>query len=433
MVSVFLLQFLLQCRGFDSRQAAEEPSQIKALNTSLTYVPKAIQNFEFRSKEGDAWGPLTPSMVANKTGGEAWACPNCAKPAPKQTYGPEIQVKISGQVYTAQLKVRGGITIQFPRKSLTMKFKKGGPFPTFHGVQKNKIVLNASYNDPTYLRQFIVFSNVIMQGGYAPYVDFAMLPIAGDFGAENKGRMSDPNIVRNSLYIVLEDWQLAAEDIAGKGAHILKSESDCSWSQCQPGNFEAEGKGADIGALVAKQNAFCEGADTIDRTSYFRRLYINHFFKDVDSITKNYILFTNPKVGGKFSFFHWDQDATMGFSPDGAFYGNATDIFTPEPWGRKNNNEDTWQQACFRSEWKETYVSEYRTAMKDRGLNAGEILTWLANTGVKNLIRDAVINSNAAWENFPEGRRPDNWETEIARLEDHLTKISAKNQGQLGL
>ncbi len=431
-----LLAFMFACSG---PHATENSSGVNA----VTYTPTKVNTLAFflKANPGSGNGAITPAMVGNNF--SPTDCPECAA-GDSDGYGPKLTIVVNNETFEGKVKIRGGLTRQFPKKSFSVKFS-GKEGPLLAGMRHNKIILNASYNDPTFLRQFIVLNTQILTGGYASNVDFAAFKVAGDFSKRGGEKISNPAQVRQSLYILFEDYKDGAKAInGGKKSQIVKNESDCDWGNCGANNFFEESdllnKTAEEQAAVRSEgqmganivNSMCHGGNSINIDSYYRWQYINHFFYDRDSITKNYILF--QKNGGQFYFWHWDADATMGYMPDGSIYGDFADITTDEPWGRKRNRGDAWAEGCMRSQDINRYKQLYRDAVVNV-MHPDKVTAWLNATRIVDVIRPYAQADINAWSPRPGTRsvRDNNFDNEVNFMLSNFRAVGNANINKFNL
>ncbi len=226
----------------------------------------------------------------------------------------------------ADLKIHGGLSRTFKKKSYRLTLRESvPPFAVFGAEEvQRRFVLQASWVDPSFLRNWLTFTLLREAGGMAPRVDFAQVYVNGSY---------------HGLYLLIERVDALFLERQGleTAAVLYKAENhNANWrDKADPlAGFDVQ-EGPDdghddLGELLRRltrtprtEEAFArEIAPWLCLDDFMRWQRVHSFAQDYDSFTKNYYLYHDRvAVAGQAAFafriISWDADATWGNYWDG--------------------------------------------------------------------------------------------------------------------
>ena len=277
----------------------------------------------------------------------------------------DIAVTTEGRTYQGVVfELHGGISRTFPKKSYRMTFPDDDELvtdvfaPAGPPEDHRRLVLQASWIDPTWLRNGLTMDLARSVGGLAPRAGFAVLRFNGEF---------------HGLYAVLERVDrpyLTRNGLAADGNVYKAVSHSANWAaKDNPlAGFEQkineDNPTDDLGELLDALShtpktwaAFeAEVAPRLHLGDFLRWQAVHTLAMNRDTFTKNYYLHHDLAApagapGARFRIITWDADATWAQSWDGepleagqtAWHG--TDAFSPRLFAIP--------------EWRDAYVELY--------------------------------------------------------------------------
>ncbi len=211
------------------------------------------------------------------------------------------------------------------RYGFKVKTDKYDSSQTLNGL--NEFVLNSSFNDPSYLREYITYCAMAQLDGITPFVTYANLYINNElFG----------------FYLLIESYDDSFVRRVGTGEDIklykakeesctLKKNDDLSGFDCQYGNDKNNDAIANLRDTLNKDGVTeSEIQSVLDVDSVLRAIAVNTVLGNYDSYSgskaHNYYLLYQD---GIFSYIGWDYNMSIGgFSEDNGASVNV-DVSTP--------------------------------------------------------------------------------------------------------
>jgi spore coat protein H len=306
-----------------------------------------------------------------------------------------VSIEFDGVYYSdCEIEIHGGFARSLPKLSYRIRFDDSTLLETTlfseEPEEHQRIVLQASGIDPTFIRNCLTLDLVRELGGMAPrcsYVEFL-------FNGRYQG-----------LYVAIErvdEHFLVRNNLTEDGLVLKASTNSANWADKENplDGFEVKlNMDASTDAIGALLEALSE--TPMDFESYraqiepllslddFTTWQLAHTLADNrDTFRKNYYLHYDW-VGGQtpFRIISWDADATWGLSWDGGFVdpGAKRDL-----WGR-----DFFSPSLFSiPEYLEPYVARYQAL-----LEFGNIDDWLyENIDTRTeRIQEAAERDREAW------------------------------------
>lgn len=281
-----------------------------------------------------------------------------------------VAVVASGRCYRdVILELHGGTSRTFPKKSYRLTFPEEDPLRTdlFSALpeEHRRVVLQASWIDPTFMRNALTMEAARASGGLAPRVAFATVSFDG---------------APYGLFAVVERidrvW-LERQELDEEGNLYKASSHAANWgANADPmAGFEwKEGQGDDPSDLALLRERLSKTAATakdfkakiepiLDLDDFMAWQRVNTLAMNADTYTKNYYLYHDVEADAgspkaRFRVVNWDADATWGQNWDGkplaptgtAWYGS--DAFSPRLFGIES--------------YREEYLEEYEEALAGR-------------------------------------------------------------------
>ena len=325
----------------------------------------------------------------------------------------EVDVVIQGSRYRqAQLEIHGGLARTHTKKSWRLNFddSNGWPRVDYFGEgpeAHERLVLLASWVDPTYMRGKLTMDLTREAGGLAPRMGHAVLYLNGAY---------------HGLYILAErvdEHFLARHGMSPEG-NLYKAESHyANWALHEDplSGFAKKnnraGRSGDLGDFFSALNAAALTTRSYD-SEVRPRLHITEweawnrvhtFAMNNDTFTKNYYLYHDPgappgSAKDRFRIIMWDADATWGNKWDGTPL--STD---PRDWfGTPNHFAHRYFAV---SGYATRYLQDYRAAL-GKSLHPEALSSRLAPTA--RSIRAEAHRDLNHWS------RSVDYDAEIARL-----------------
>lgn len=325
----------------------------------------------------------------------------------------EVDAVLGGQPWSGVLlELHGGISRTFPKKSYRLTFPDDAPLettlfaPAGPPESHRRLVLQASWIDPTWLRNALTMDLIRATGGLAPRSGFARVR----FNGEPHGlyavieRVDRPYLSRHGLhpegnvYKAVNhhaNWADKADPMKGYEQKI---------NEDNPTDDLADLLGA-LSHTPETAEAFAEHVEPRLHLGDFLRWQMVHTLAmNRDTYTKNYYLhhdLSQPAgaPAARFRVITWDADATWGQSwdatplvpDDTAWHG--TDAFSPRLFSIPT--------------WRDSYVALYEAHLS--GPLAPEPLQARV-AALSTLIAQAARDDLALWS------RPWDYDDEITRL-----------------
>lgn len=241
----------------------------------------------------------------------------------------EVAVDFAGIHYDdVEMELHGGFARTVAKKSYRLEFEGAGlPFP-FDGEDdpdaQRHIVLQASWIDPTWLRNDLTFAAIRALGGLAPRTGHAVVYI---------------NDERHGLYQIIErvDRRFLEHHGLDEDANIYKAvDHRANWAaKTNPldgyeHKVNEDNPTSDLGPFLdvltstpANAERFAEAVEpALHLDDWFTYQLVHSYALDQDAFTKNYYLYHDldalpgaPRA--RFRIISWDADATWGQDWDG--------------------------------------------------------------------------------------------------------------------
>ncbi|MEZ4265914.1 MAG: CotH kinase family protein [Myxococcota bacterium] len=300
----------------------------------------------------------------------------------KETDAVELSVAVvaQGRCYRdVTLELHGGTSRTFPKKSYRLTFPEDDPLRTdlFAPLpeEHRRVVLQASWIDPTFMRNALTMQAARASGGLAPRVAFATVSFNG---------------VPYGLFTAIERidrvW-LERQDLDEDGNLYKASSHAANWgANADPmAGFEwKEGQGddpsdlADLRQRLSKTPATAKDfeakiAPVLDLADFMVWQRVHTLAMNADTYTKNYYLYHDIEAApgskdARFQVISWDADATWGQNWDGKPLAP-----TSQSW----HGSDAFSPRLFSIErYREQYVEDYEEAL-EHPLSAKALAAWL--------------------------------------------------------
>lgn len=319
-----------------------------------------------------------------------------------------IPVTLDGKSFPeVQLELHGGYSRVLPKKSYRLTFADEDkvPFDFGDGIEhKRRLVFQAAWIDPTYLRQALTFEVVRKLGGMAPRVAFGTLQF---------------NDEPPSFYTIIErvDKQLLRRyklDVEGSLYKASDHAADWSNKAYAMAGFEQkvnkDNPTTDLTTLLATLHEtpvthedFVEAVEPVLSLDDLMTFHIAHTYAmNKDTFTKNYYLYhdihaTAGTPEDRFRIISWDADATRGISWEGS-RGWATDDLS---WHstRGHRYRERFTPVLFSiPAYKTAYRKRYREALQS--LNADTLQDRVRT--LASHIRDEARSDLKRWRGLPD-------------------------------
>lgn len=331
-----------------------------------------------------------------------------------------VSVTIEGKSYGGvRLELHGATSLNYPKKSYRLKFgrcenaayseddceKAGfklgkkprifdGIFGTQTGDKVEHIVLNASWIDPTFMRNKLTYDLIREMGGIAPRVGHGYVAFNGHrhgfyqvVERVNKDFLEARGLDKNgSLYKAKQhrSWDPAGDPFAStdNGPAFVAKSGPASRAELTQFFTDVHSRSMDdVGANILNLNDF----------QIFQM--VHSFANNRDTFTKNYYLYKTP--GGLWRMISWDADATFG-----------------RDWADNVNsrNEDDWlhgqwpDHSAFPKKWFNARNGSYLAAYQQE-LDSGRLTVAAMNARIDAI--DARIGAAARAEAQDRGKSYD--------------------------
>lgn len=243
--------------------------------------------------------------------------------APNEDIEIAASVSLAGRRYEgAELELHGATSLRFPKKSLRIRFPENRPRFDFFGEgneELERLVLLASWIDPSFVRIKLVFDTLREMGGLAPRVGYARVYLNGKL---------------EGLFVATErvDEHFLRRNGLSRRGNLYKADThSANWEvrdEALEGfsNLSEEGgNGDDLEDLFravqdtpsAYEDFEREIASRVDMVDFDLWHIVMSHMNNIDTFSKNYYLYrdpyaTEPAAGSVFRIIHWDVDATLG-------------------------------------------------------------------------------------------------------------------------
>jgi spore coat protein H len=332
---------------------------------------------------------------------------------------PVVAVRLDGRVYEGvTIELHGGIARKYPKRSYRLTFNDDDkPELTLFSEAPEthrRVVLQASFIDPSFLRQGLTFDLLRALGAVAPRTGFVGLAFNGRAHGlyvaieridrlflDRQGFDPDGNVYKAINHSA--NWAPKAEPMDGFH-HKVNEENP------------TDDLGELLGALGGTPATFADfEAEVAPRLSLadFRAFHLAHTLAmNADTYTKNYYLYHDLQAppgtpAARFRIISWDADATWGQKwegsplPPDADRLIGTDRFAP----RLFSISEHWR----------TYLQAYAAALEGPGSAA----TLLAGVdAAASEMADAARADHEAWAaaREAEGYPAPDFDAELARV-----------------
>ena len=246
-----------------------------------------------------------------------------------------------------RIRLRGGTSLDFPKKSFRINFAEGVPHPG----PNRKINLRAEYNDPTFLRNFLSLQSFRRLSAVpVSAIQFVRLYLNGEYyGLMTEVEPIDETFLRGQgLSDEAPTYQAdPPRELASQGAGGLMPLPD---SSLYPQVYEKKvGDSDDYGDLIALieedvwNDRLSEEAGgppaarlraSVDVGEYLDYLAVNGLLQSHDHVRKNYYLTRQPKASGPplWMVIAWDLDLTFGCLWDDVEQSTLCDSTVVDGW-----------------------------------------------------------------------------------------------------
>ena len=252
---------------------------------------------------------------------------------------------VGDQVYDegVELRLRGGSTRSYPKKSLRIRFPEDADHPGY----ARKINLRAEYNDPSFLRTFLgleLFRRSVSLP--TPRARFLRLYLNDEY----YGLMLETERIGGKfLRLRGRDRELAmyeAVDVDDEGA-LTPNDSEAEYRSIYEKTTGDESDYSDLiglieDTLVADHQAWMDaGVPLLENTreavhldDYLTYLALMAVLQSQDHVTNNFYLSHQPLGGGapRWEFYAADMDLTFGCRWDEANDNSLCDEFAVDGW-----------------------------------------------------------------------------------------------------
>lgn len=314
-----------------------------------------------------------------------------------------VVVVVAGRRFEgAALEIHGGYARTVPKKSYRVRLPEDatGADPRLDlfgdGAEPlRRVVLQAAWIDPTFLRNKLTFDLVRALGGLAPRVAFVELRFNGAY---------------HGLYTAIErvDRIFLGKQGLPTECNLYKAENhNANWAAKEnPLAGYARPLGADLpsddlGALLdalshtpATEEAFArEVAPRLSLEDHLVWTAVHVFALDQDTFTKNYYLHHAPSVSrgapeDPFRIVSWDSDATFGISWE------ASRVDTTD---RRWRGHDAFSPRLYGIEaYRRAYLERLRDALDDGPLALDAVLARTAES--RALLAECAPADAAKWQ-----------------------------------
>ncbi|MCA9581478.1 MAG: CotH kinase family protein [Myxococcales bacterium] len=342
-------------------------------------------------------------------------------------------ITLDGELFEdGEFELHGGAARSWPKKSYRVRFDDDkAPYDFFgDGTERHRrLVLQASWIDPTFVRAKTACDLVRELGGLAPRFNFTRLFINGEL---------------HGLYVVIEridDVYLERQGFSATG-NLYKAEShDANWAvRTNPlagfdEKTDEDGKAEDLAALFEAISSAPESKEGVENAvaplleieDFLLWNLVMSYALNLDTFTKNYYLYHDPMAapgspGAKFRIIQWDADTTFGLWWTGARYEDPSKATL---FGEKNR----FAQKLFAIV---DYYGPYLERFEERLGSELEPKAMMGRVGSDlDRIREATREDMALWERdlVPEDEEAFLMEMLEVRYSATLSAIAAAKKG----
>ncbi|PKN57598.1 MAG: hypothetical protein CVU56_10200 [Deltaproteobacteria bacterium HGW-Deltaproteobacteria-14] len=335
----------------------------------------------------------------------------------------EVAVDFDGVHYEdVEMELHGGFARTVAKKSYRLEFEGDGlPFP-FDGEadpdEQRHLVLQASWIDPTWLRNDLTFASIRALGGLAPRTGHAVVYLNG---------------VRHGLYQVIErvDRRFLEHHELDEDANLYKAvDHRANWA-AKPHPIDGfehkineDNPTSDLGPFLdaltstpADAASFAAGVEPVlHLDDWFTYQLVHSYALNQDAFTKNYYLYHDLDAppgapAARFRVISWDADATWGQDWDGgaipvdSWPGRGLGVGVNEWHGRDSFSPRILGIEAYRERYLERALAALDGPIADAVLDARASARGAA-------IADAARDDLARWQ--PER----DFDQELARLRE---------------
>jgi len=386
--SVALLVSVFGCRSEDAKAHAEAGCPIPASRLAKAGCTPSMQD------GGDAASPMRNEAGAARDGaarqGDASDESCGAQSAQGRVYplciwtepddlarlyeDPKARLEIAAQVglgrerYAGvELELHGGSARTWPKKSYRLRFSESDVKYDFFGdgAQRiERIVLQAAWVDPSFVRAKLLFDLLRELGGLAPRIGYARLYINGE---------------AQGLYQVIEriDGEFLEKQGFSQSGNLYKAETHAAnWAVKDDPllgfaeRTNEDGKAPDLAALFSaiastegSHEAFeRELAPLVSFEDFTIWHLVMSYALNLDTFDKNYYLYHDPAApdaehGSVFRIIQWDADTTFGLWWTGERYETPD---ADELYGAQNRLAARMFEI---PEYREAYLERFSTLL----------------------------------------------------------------------
>lgn len=247
------------------------------------------------------------------------------------------KLKVEDKLYDqgCQMRIRGGITKYYPKKSFRIEFPEGAENPGY----SRKINLRAEYNDPTFMRNLL--ANYLFATATdipAPRVRFRRLKVNGAdhgiyaeverIGASYRRKRGKDD--QSALYEGDPPNALAIK----AGASLVPLPTTDLYKQAYQKHSDPKDDYSDLIALIEQsiwpdhqEGSSARVVKAIDADMYATYLAVHGLVRNGDHVRKNYYFSRQKGAGGqhRWEFWPWDLDMSFGCHWDDEAENNYCD------------------------------------------------------------------------------------------------------------
>lgn len=275
-----------------------------------------------------------------------------------------VAVEVDGRLYgSAELEIHGGFARTVPKLSYRITFDDDQPLQTVvFGAPveaHRRLVLHASWIDPTYSRNCLTMDLIGALGGFAPRCQYANVSLNGAY---------------QGFYVAIEridgTW-LERHGFDDEGLLIKAETHDANWAiKADPlAGYSVKSEGAPtdpVGALLDVLGrtplTFADFETSVrpwlNLDDFMVWQLVHTLANNRDTFTKNYYLYRDASAPNpRFEVISWDADATWGLNWDGSA--------EPTVEGRWHGNDAFSPRLFAIEDYATPYLEEYRALVND--------------------------------------------------------------------
>jgi hypothetical protein len=335
---------------------------------------------------------------------------------PKARLEVPAEVSLVGQRYGAvQLELHGGTARTFEKKSYRVRFADDHPEFDFFGDGEHKeerLVLQASWIDQTFVRAKLVMDLVRELGGLAPRVGYARLHVNGKYQGLYQviERVDEHYLERNGF---ARDGNLykAENHAADFGVH---DDPLAGFAEITHEDMQADDLAELFQACMTTEQTHAAFEQSVaPRVSLedFQIWYlVMSYALNLDTFSKNYYLYHDPQAqdpehGSAFRIIHWDADTSFGMWWDGTRWKEPG---SAELYGQRNK----FAPRLFAiTEYRQAYLERFRELLGST-FASERVLTRARQ--LLDVLEPYIVEERERW------KRSGAWDDERAYLEETI-------------